>query len=448
MAGTGADTATVPRYEVDLDAPAAERWAGVVRIYAGQLRAVEKQIAAMIDELPTAVSVLAGLGESVLKATNKIKAVYYHEELAAIAKLAEMPLGKLVAMQLIYEACANCTSIVTPSAADDGDGDSLPPMQHIRTMDWAMDFLRPLTVEIVFLKNGAPVTIATTWVGYCGVLTGVALRPEGRHNFSVSVNFRAVGSGTFWTNLKKAVGSSWPVGFLVRETLENAEHYTQAQQWFRNSKLIAPSYISLCGTEAQQGCLITRERSEDLHFWDVAAKGPVVQPNMDHWSNDPDDSIMLSIQRRQAARKDLRRLLAQRGGATPEDLWGLMSNAPVCNEITVYGTYMCPAQGVLETRLPRPLYGFQALSPAQATRVSHEATFATCRHCHQRFDEALNAPGQCVHSKTWHDRYEDCSYLKCGFGLGPKKIGRQHWGCCYSTDRDAPCKNSAPHVAV
>ena len=40
----------------------------------------------------------------------------------------------------------------------------------------------------------------------------------GRRDFSVSVNFRVSGD-SLWENMKRAVGGSWPNGFLVRQML-------------------------------------------------------------------------------------------------------------------------------------------------------------------------------------------------------------------------------------
>ncbi len=115
--------------------------------------------------------------------------VYCSEELEGISKQSGLPLGKLVALQLTYEASTCCTSIIVPSERDN------QAPHHIRTMvilivsyvfqDWAMDFLKPLTIEVEFQSKGITQYIATTWVGYVGVLTG--MRPFG---YSISVNFR------------------------------------------------------------------------------------------------------------------------------------------------------------------------------------------------------------------------------------------------------------------
>ena len=42
-------------------------------------------------------------------------------------------------------------------------------------MDWELDLLKPLTIEVDFQKAGKTAYVATTWAGYVGVFTG--LRP-------------------------------------------------------------------------------------------------------------------------------------------------------------------------------------------------------------------------------------------------------------------------------
>ena len=77
-------------------------------------------------------------------------------------------------------------------------------------------------------------------------------------------------------------------------------------------------------------------------------------------------------------------------------------------------------------------------------------SLSICQKCAQNFSIENNFGDNCVHKGTWHARYEDCSYLKCGFHLGIKaSIGRQHWSCCYSLDQNSnQCSESEPHVAI
>lgn len=94
------------------------------------------------------------------------KQVYYGRELKAVARrsgislgitfiaklcigllaqydpIVHKQLGKLVALQLTYEAFACCTSVVLSTKEDQ------TPV-HIRTMDWALSFLSDITIEVI-----------------------------------------------------------------------------------------------------------------------------------------------------------------------------------------------------------------------------------------------------------------------------------------------------------
>lgn len=67
-------------------------------------------------------------------------------------------------------------------------------------------------------------------------------------------------------------------------------------------------------------------------------------------NEDDEDSfdIMNSYKRREYVRTTLKKLSLEK--ITDESLWTLMSFPPVFNSITVYGTYMHPKKGLLETR--------------------------------------------------------------------------------------------------
>jgi hypothetical protein len=60
-------------------------------------------------------------------------------------------IGKLVMLQLAYEAAAHCTSIVVPYQPA-GATTSTP--LHGRTMDWESDFLSRMTVDLDFQVGG------------------------------------------------------------------------------------------------------------------------------------------------------------------------------------------------------------------------------------------------------------------------------------------------------
>lgn len=408
---------------------------------------------------------LASIGTSMMETATSLGRVFYGDELKAIAARSGLKLGRLVILQLVYEASSCCTSIVVPGP------DGIP--RHIRTMDWGMDLLADLTIEIEFIKGGRTLFITTTWAGYVGVLTGI--KPS---SFSVSVNFRIIGD-SMWTNIKKAATSCWPIGFLLREVFETAPDFDTAVKWLSNSKLIAPCYFTVCGTQVGEGCLLTRNRDDVEQKWELASKGPIVQTNIDHWNDNDDDDILYSIERRSRARAfvDSDPTFEH---VTEAALWKLMSRRPILNSLTIYGTYMIPATGFLQTRLPMTdRGGFVPFVPVKdddnaspfikfipyadvndapdqsetaADTAEHPLLVSPpkrpkCKHCGTEFNPEKNKGGGCVHKGSWHKTYSDCNYVKCGWGLGPSGIGMRHWSCCFSIDPKSQCKKSKPHEA-
>lgn len=335
--------ADVPRYVINLDAPPEDRWNDIIVAFREHLPAA----VAMADQI------LGGAGSSVvepvLSALARCGHVYYGAELKGIAKASGLPLGRVVMLQIAYEAFAACTSIVV----DGADGHPL----HIRTMDWEMEALKALTVELDFVRAGEVVCRASSWAGYVGVLTG--LRPGA---FSVSVNYRRTerGSndplGALLTNVKRGAVRHWPVSFLVREVLTDCGDFRAALGALASSELMAPTYLTLCGTQTGEGAIITRGRvggGEET----IAAQlrdGPLVQVNMDIPAvdaNSEDDDWQDICASRRRRRFALEALGGLAGPATMEDLWLLQSCPPCLAHDTVYTTAMVPATGLLATRV-------------------------------------------------------------------------------------------------
>ena len=507
----------IPRYKVDLDAKPSERWTEIVKDYKQHFKQIEGVITELIErELGKNGLIAKNIVNSMVWLLTQCGAVYYNQELKAIAKQSGMPLGLLTIMQLIYEACANCTSIICFD-------ENKKPI-HIRTMDWGMDFLRALTIEIVFYKNKKPLCIATSWAGYVGILTGM------RYNsFAISVNYRITAHG-FWENIKKAVKASWPIGFLVRKILCTQDDdndgddvnckftYQWAKKELQNSVLISPVYFTVSGVKTNEGCIITRDRDKDTNFMSLEYRNFVsknnnqnknknkhkrkqnananvntdtnpnsddaknnndndskenggikreylVQCNMDHWSNDPEDDIMDSKLRRNVAFRRLKNINYKVSHGKDSQLWDLLNQDPIWNDITVYGTLMSASQSYYETRLPindhksKFGYGFERkfkdnditgniVSSGDKGKKGDilESEMSTCRNCYAKYFAALNAKGECCHSGEYHSSMDDCDKMKCAMGLGIMNIGKCHWSCCYQLDVISKCPKSGKHV--
>ncbi|CAF3873076.1 unnamed protein product [Rotaria sordida] len=389
------DVSVPPRFVVNLDSPPMLRWQHILRLYRDQLREVEKKIDSMVSEIvgqwmgPMFENVLS----TIMAGITQLGLVYYGQELKGFSRDTGMPLGKLVMIQFVYECFACCTSIVCQ------DEQTNTPM-HIRTMDWGLDFLKQLTIDVDFQRNGQTVFKGTTWIGYVGILTGMRVQ----NGYSVSVNFRHTG-GQLTTNLKTALASGWPIGFLVREILESTHNYELAVEQLAQSSIIAPCYFTICGTSQSKtlGTLLTRKQTLEENRWTVSEHGSIIQTNIDHWSSEKHEDILFSIKRRDLSK----RFLSQMKGVNEYELW----------------------KDDLYWRL--------------------SSTYVCC-NCGREFDINDNPGGNCVHTGAWHATFNDCSYLKCGFHLGKKaSIGIQHWSCCYSLKyRSDTCTQSNSHTFI
>jgi hypothetical protein len=388
--------------------------------------------------------------DAIIRRTLKslVGRAHYSLEMKAIADRSKMDLGRLVLLQHIYEASACCTSIVL-------DGEKSPI--HIRCMDWGMDILKPLTIEIDCRKGGQTVFIGTTWAGFLGVFTG--MRPG---EWSCSLNFRVTSEGSFWKNLKSAMKGSTPSGFLMRYLLESEPSYDAAVEKLAKTSLVAPCYFSICGALPGQGALVTRNPNGEEHRWNISELGHFVQTNIDHWSFEDSEDVMNSIRRREVALAHL----DKRPSTISDDwLWKMMSVTPILNDITIYGTLMIPAESKLETRLPSERSGYRARSDYQPqdgivlvpSNVPHDEYLRlvtvpmiaaiTCSVCTIQYGPYINLKGQCSHFGHWHSTFNDCSYLSCGIGLLPNNVGKRHWSCCFSLDSEsAICSKSGAHI--
>ncbi|KAK3896621.1 hypothetical protein C8A05DRAFT_48399 [Staphylotrichum tortipilum] len=110
------------------------------------------------------------------------------EEIRGISRATGLPLDLLISFNIGLDLLMGCTSggvlmSASPSAP--------ARMVHFRTLDWDMDELRRLVVELEFVgvEGGPAVARTVGYFGYVGVLTGV------RRGLSLGLNFRAGEAG-------------------------------------------------------------------------------------------------------------------------------------------------------------------------------------------------------------------------------------------------------------
>ena len=211
----------------------------------------------------------------------------YAEELESVAAAAKIELHELVLLNLSYEAHGGCTTILTPYVNAHGK----TTMIMGRTLDWQQPLLKHLTIELSFQRHGALLYRATSFAGFLGIFTGH--KPNA---YAVAVNFRCADE----VDLEEGEGQeddedvededeeeidgaddgaedddrddddsrmsadsdipdfSWPVGFLVRHTLESCSTYATAVDRLHRCSLMSQVYFILCGTNTEEATIITR----------------------------------------------------------------------------------------------------------------------------------------------------------------------------------------------
>lgn len=190
------DAGTPPRFTVDLSLPPSQRYSHIAPHLRQTLDNTDLQ--GLFDELiaPFAPGFLGKCVRTLARLV--LRRVYSSEETAelkGIARATGVKLYLLVAFNVLLDLLLGCTSggvrvEEAPSrnrpSTGPGSGGNGSRMLHFRTLDWGMDPLRSIVVELDFVRRQGGPVIATsvTYFGYVGVLTGV------RKGLSLSLNFR------------------------------------------------------------------------------------------------------------------------------------------------------------------------------------------------------------------------------------------------------------------
>ena len=178
----------VPKYTIDLSLPPPERYKQLTREYQIQIQDITPLFNSLLTDL--------GVTDALHLTINRLARVFLRgvrsevetAELRGIAETANVAMYLLVAFNVVLDLLMGCTSgaVRSVNRADDGQESRL---LHFRTLDWSMDPLRKIIVQLDFIrsKSAEPKSIVAssiTYAGFVGVLTGV------RQDLSISLNFR------------------------------------------------------------------------------------------------------------------------------------------------------------------------------------------------------------------------------------------------------------------
>jgi hypothetical protein len=204
--------------------------------------------------------------------------------------------------------------------------------------------LRPLAVEVHFVRGSTPVFSATIFAGAVGVLTGVA--PGG---VSLSVDERDAPGGAVWENLVEllVVEGARPVTFFVRDLLESGTTFYPALEATFLTPVIAPCYIIIGGLRGDEGAVVTRDRLTARDVWRLDSREADgwyrAETNWDHWVAPPAHDA----ERRAVINAAMRNMT--RAGLSAPAFVAAMNEFPVLRSSTIYNAVMAAQTGEMVT---------------------------------------------------------------------------------------------------
>jgi beta subunit of N-acylethanolamine-hydrolyzing acid amidase len=178
----------VPRFTIDLSLPPRDRYKSLTTTYKAQIQNLTPLFNGLLADF--------GISESYHRSINTVAGLMLRgvhsrtetAELRGISEVSGISMYLLVAFNVVLDLLMGCTSGAVKSM-EPGQDSNDARMLHFRTLDWGMDPLRNIVVQLDFIrsKSGEPTAViasSVTYVGFVGVLTGV------RPGFSTSLNFR------------------------------------------------------------------------------------------------------------------------------------------------------------------------------------------------------------------------------------------------------------------
>ncbi|XP_074180545.1 N-acylethanolamine-hydrolyzing acid amidase isoform X1 [Rhinolophus sinicus] len=311
-----------PLFNVSLDVAPELRWLPVLQHFdLDFLRAAMAHI--LGDKVPKWVHVVM---QKAMGELERFLPQPFTDEIRGLCAVLNFSLADCVLVNLAYESTAFCTSIVAQ--------DSAGHIYHGRNLDYPFgDFLRKLTVDVQFLKNGQIAYTGTTFIGYVGLWTGQSPR-----KFTISGDERD--KGWWWENAIAAFFQRHsPISWLIRTTLGESENFEAAVYKLAKTPLIADVYYIVGGVSPWEGVVVTRNRGGPADIWPLDPLNGAwfrVETNYDHWKPVPEKD-----DRRTPAIKALN--ATGQANLTLEALFQVLSVFPVYNNYTVYTTVMSAA---------------------------------------------------------------------------------------------------------
>lgn len=161
-----------PKYTIDLSLHPSARYVQL----ATDFKPLLSSVAGLFDDIVHSFHPHMPTSLARLFARLMLRKVYSAEETAELRGISEacgVQMYLLIALNTFLDLFMGCTS----GGVRTRDGKDATKMLHFRTLDWGMDGLRKLVVQLEFVseKGGRVIARSITYAGFVGVLTGVRL---------------------------------------------------------------------------------------------------------------------------------------------------------------------------------------------------------------------------------------------------------------------------------
>jgi hypothetical protein len=328
------DLFAVPNYQVDLDAPPAQRWGPIWTKYYSSLHEA-------IDFVTSIVSAdtLRDL-EITGRLLNDVYPAPFGDEIRGAAASVNISDGLIGVANIAYELTDLCTSIVAQTTSGQ--------ILHVRNLDFGAgmgftDLLRNMTFSVDFVRNGTVVYRGASYAGIVGLLS--VMRPGA---FAITVDTKF--TKPLWDMLKEivealTVNGASEVSFFVRQVAETQTSYASALSVLVSQPLCAEVYLIMSGVSTNQGVVVTRTLNNATDVWSInpAVNNTwfVIETNYDHWEPAPwfDNRVYYATQAMLA--------LGPQQVTLPGMLNDVLSLKPVLNKMTTYSILMRSANNSL-----------------------------------------------------------------------------------------------------
>lgn len=179
-----------PKFTIDLSLDPEDRYKALAGAYKEQVQSLTGLFNSLLRDIGVPAHYHGPINHVAWFLLRSVYSPVETAELRGIVQVTGVPMYLLVSFNVILDLLMGCTSGAVKTL-DPGQAKSEAKMLHFRTLDWTMDPLRSVIVQLDFVrsKSAQPSVVlarSITYVGFVGCLTGV------RPGLSLSLNFRPV----------------------------------------------------------------------------------------------------------------------------------------------------------------------------------------------------------------------------------------------------------------